>query len=734
MLLSKISINAYILALLRIVKWNRMVIMIMAHNYFLRGGREKKQRKKLVVQNLVVNAYLLCQQNATSGSKQKPRSNNQTSRSLLVSKSSGVKSNNVPLVDHSRNSSSFSDSKHFVCSTCQKCVFNANHNDCITKFLKDVNSRAKDNGFPQQILRCDEKTTYSSLVLGAKPTGRNFQDCLSLGGTYWVLLNSSAGTSVISYKRLLILDGGMSNYAYGGLFGGSVRAGVLGVSISRRTSLSNLENMPDWKVETFSKISEVAEESILLLKPFQLIFKNLNSLGHSHAYNKCFSNSFPADQQVADIMKSTLRKVENETTTDSSAKGDGISIQSISLKIIYSPTKMFMLEENNNDHAGEHRFDKIDLLIFLYTMDVKTTFLNGPLKEEVYVAQPEGFVDAEHLEKVYLLRKDLYGLKQAPRALAWILNYQFSDVQSFSKGLQIHQSPKGILINQTKYALEILKKHKMDNCHCIGTPLATNPNLDVYLSGELDYGFDLTAFSDVDHAECINTRKSTSGGIQFLSDKLVNLLKHVFKGVEIFYLRGELYQKTDHVFTIIEVTRIVRLGELLCAIRGIVRRDGSSTGNKPKQGTSHEVSSKHEGFEEEKELLFGDPDIPEGQATQIVITHNAAYQANDLDEYDSDCDELNTAKVALMANLSHYGSDALAEKAQQLEPKLYVGDIIEKTNTIVIPDSEETLILAEESRSKMLLKQKDPIMLEKKVNTTPVDYVVLNQLSKDFET
>ncbi|GJV14808.1 hypothetical protein Tco_1360131 [Tanacetum coccineum] len=49
------------------------------------------------------------------------------------------------------------------------------------------------------------------------------------------------------------------------------------------------------------------------------------------------------------------------------------------------------------------------------------------------------------------------------------------------------------------------------------------------------------------------------------------------------------------------------------------------------------------------------------QATQTVITHNVAYQADDLDAYDSDCDELNTAKVALMVNLSHYGSDALAE-------------------------------------------------------------------------
>ncbi|GKB73568.1 reverse transcriptase domain-containing protein [Tanacetum coccineum] len=64
----------------------------------------------------------------------------------------------------------------------------------------------------------------------------------------------------------------------------------------------------------------------------------------------------------------------------------------------------------------------------------------------------------------------------------------------------------------------------------------------------------------------------------------------------------------------------------------------------------------------EEELAFlADPGIPEAQATQTVITHNAAYQADDLDAYDSDCDELNTAKVALMANLSHYGSDALAE-------------------------------------------------------------------------
>ncbi|GKD29524.1 hypothetical protein Tco_1240302 [Tanacetum coccineum] len=75
--------------------------------------------------------------------KPKPRSNNQTSRSLPVSKSSRVTITVVPKADHSKSSSSFSDSKQFVCSICHKCVFNANHDACITKLLKKVNSRAK---------------------------------------------------------------------------------------------------------------------------------------------------------------------------------------------------------------------------------------------------------------------------------------------------------------------------------------------------------------------------------------------------------------------------------------------------------------------------------------------------------------------------------------------------------------------------------------------------------------
>ncbi|GJY27964.1 hypothetical protein Tco_0403731 [Tanacetum coccineum] len=114
---------------------------VMAHNHYLEEARKKTQERNRNSRPSVMHTTSL--QNTANGSKPNPRSNNQISRSLPVSKSSCGMSNGVSLVDHSRNSSSFSDSKHFVCSTCHKCVFNANHDNCITKFLKEVDSRAK---------------------------------------------------------------------------------------------------------------------------------------------------------------------------------------------------------------------------------------------------------------------------------------------------------------------------------------------------------------------------------------------------------------------------------------------------------------------------------------------------------------------------------------------------------------------------------------------------------------
>nr|GFB63705.1 hypothetical protein [Tanacetum cinerariifolium] len=134
---------------------------------------------------------------------------------------------------------------------------------------------------------------------------------------------------------------------------------------------------------------------------------------------------------------------------------------------------------------------------------------------------------------------------------------------------------------------------------------------------------------------------------------------------------------------------------------------------------------------QEEELYFlADPGTEESSSNQTVITTNAAYQADDLDDYDLDCDELNLAKVSLMANLSHYGSDTLAE----LKPILYDGSVIGKSDVVVVPASEDTLMHAEESRSKMIEKQNAPQMIENKVITKPIDYAALNQLSTDFNT
>nr|GFA17832.1 hypothetical protein [Tanacetum cinerariifolium] len=150
--------------------------------------------------------------------------------------------------------------------------------------------------------------------------------------------------------------------------------------------------------------------------------------------------------------------------------------------------------------------------------------------------------------------------------------------------------------------------------------------------------------------------------------------------------------------------------------------------------------------EEELEFL-ADPGTIKSSSNQTVVTTNAAYQADDLDAYDLDCDELNSAKIARMANLELalekqvkelnnivFKRSQSAQTAQQLKPKLYDGSVIEKSDAIVIPDTEETLMLAEERHLKMIEKQNDPKMTEKKIITKPIDFAIINQLLTDFET
>ncbi|GJY66349.1 hypothetical protein Tco_0468587 [Tanacetum coccineum] len=113
----------------------------MVRNHYLDEARKNTQERDRNSKPSVMPSARF--QSTDDGNKPKPRSTNHSTRSLPVSKSSCVMKAVVPTADHSNNSNSFSNSKHFVCSTCHKCVFNANHDVCIIKFLKEVNSHAK---------------------------------------------------------------------------------------------------------------------------------------------------------------------------------------------------------------------------------------------------------------------------------------------------------------------------------------------------------------------------------------------------------------------------------------------------------------------------------------------------------------------------------------------------------------------------------------------------------------
>ncbi|GKB41815.1 retrovirus-related pol polyprotein from transposon TNT 1-94 [Tanacetum coccineum] len=282
--------------------------------------------------------------------------------------------------------------------------------------------------------------------------------------------------------------------------------------------------------------------------------------------------------------------------------------------------------------------------MIIYQMDVKTAFFNSILREEVYVCQPDGFVDQDKLNHVYKLNKAIYGLKQAPHAWYDLLS-KFLLSQEFSKGtvdptlfirrqgknilmvqiyvddiifasttpelchqflkitcskfkmsmmgkisfflrLQISHSPRGIFINQSKYALESLKKYGMESSDLVDTLMVEKSKLDEdtqgktvdpthyhgmidtlmyltasrpyltffvcicaryqakptkkhlrtvkrifkYLRGPVNRGLwylkdssiALTAYADADHAGCQDTRRSTSESMQLLGERLVS--------------------------------------------------------------------------------------------------------------------------------------------------------------------------------------------------------------------
>ncbi|GJR39602.1 putative ribonuclease H-like domain-containing protein [Tanacetum coccineum] len=200
----------------------------------------------------------------------------------------------------------------------------------------------------------------------------------------------------------------------------------------------------------------------------------------------------------------------------------------------------------------------------VYQMDVKSAFLYGTIEEEVYVTQPLGFKDPDHPDKVYKVVKALYGLHQAPRA--WyetLANYLLGNGfkrEKIDQTLFIKMKKGDIFLvhvyvddiifgstnkelctafeklmkdNQDKYVAEILKKFNYTDVKSASTPVdlekplvkdgdADDVDVHLYRSMIRDSPFELVAYTDSDYARATQDRKSTTGGCQFLGNRLIS--------------------------------------------------------------------------------------------------------------------------------------------------------------------------------------------------------------------
>ncbi|GJZ68087.1 retrovirus-related pol polyprotein from transposon TNT 1-94 [Tanacetum coccineum] len=152
----------------------------------------------------------------------------------------------------------------------------------------------------------------------------------------------------------------------------------------------------------------------------------------------------------------------------------------------------------------------------VFQMDVKTAFLRGTLKEDMYVCQPEGFIDDDHLSHVYKIKKALYGLKQAPRA--WFTQIYANYDKRFEcrwKGEMTSFPGFTNMSDPVGTPIEIKDKLDLDQDRTLRT-------INMGLWYTKDSSFELTGFSDADYAGCKDTFKSTLGGAQVLGEKLVS--------------------------------------------------------------------------------------------------------------------------------------------------------------------------------------------------------------------
>nr|GEV39999.1 integrase, catalytic region, zinc finger, CCHC-type, peptidase aspartic, catalytic [Tanacetum cinerariifolium] len=374
-----------------------------------------------------------------------------------------------------------------VCATCGKCLVDSDHFACITKMLNDVNARTKKPNVVPISIRKPKGHVNKSVATPHKKKVASKSTTQKPKSYYRILYEKSSTVRFGNDQFAPILG-------YGDLVQGNITINRVYYVEGLNQNLFSVGQFCDADLEiAFRKSTCIVRDlqgNDLLIEMSETYVAN-DTLGLVPQRQKAsdYDNSYLVPQlqnvsSLADVHVPSQQELDllfghlyNEFFTAVAC------LEAVRILVAYDAHKSFPI----------------------YQMDLKMAFLNGPLKEEVYVAQPEGFVDPDHPEKA-------------------------------------------------KYALKILHKHGMEKGQSIGIPMATKPKLDADLSGnpvdqtdcrsrigslmyltssrpdimQAGSSFGLTAFSDVDHAGCIDTRKSTSGGIQFLGDKFEYELADMF--------------------------------------------------------------------------------------------------------------------------------------------------------------------------------------------------------------
>ncbi|GJU33904.1 retrovirus-related pol polyprotein from transposon TNT 1-94 [Tanacetum coccineum] len=543
--------------------------------------------------------------NTAKTRRPQPRSNTKNDRVPSASKSSCNKNKEVEVEEHHRNLLLSKNKKHMsseckhvkldtrndqsevICAMCKQCLITANHDVCMLNYVNDMNSRGKKQ--KANVSNTENQKKQKPKVKKPKKVGSNERLASPKPSKPRFCLRWSPTGRFFDIKGKIIASSESESQPDCSNGDNACTSNPSEPTIKRFPNLTSFLG----RTPQQNRVVERRNQTLVEAARTMLIFSRAPLFLWSEAIaTACYTQHCSI---IHCLFNKTPYELINGKKPDISflhvfgalcyPKNNREDIGKLGVKVLVPPSDnikpltLKWLFKNKHDEEntvirnktrlvvrGYYQEEGIDfeesfapvarmkaIRIFLayaahksftvFQMDVKTAFLHGTLKEDVYVYQPEGFIDADHPSHVYKLKKALYGLKQAPKAwydgLSMFLlqnhffkgtidptlfirrfdddilvvhvyvddiifgsthpryTQLFSDLMksrfemsmmgemTFFLGLQVNQSPYGIFINQSNYVLEILKKYGMESCDPVGTPMEIKYKLDLNQNGSL---------------------------------------------------------------------------------------------------------------------------------------------------------------------------------------------------------------------------------------------------------